>query len=220
MTERLDLLLYIITEAKYSRNRSLEELIEPCLKGGASVVQLRDKRAKTRKLLDEAFRLRALTEEYSALFIVNDRVDIALACSADGVHIGSEDMQPALARKLLGPDKVIGLTVRTPSEAEAAEVEGVDYVAAGSIFESATKRTRVIGLEGLGRICRTTTLPVVAIGGIGPNDLEGIFSRGARGVAVAKEILDTPDIEERARSFRSAIEDLVFRRTPGSFTGS
>ena len=220
MSRRLDLLLYVITERKYSRNRPLEELIEPCLKGGASVVQLRDKTATTRDLLRQASKLRTLTEKYSALFIVNDRVDVALASSADGVHLGMDDMQPELARELLGPERVIGLTVRKQSEARAAEMRGVDYVAAGSIFQSKTKRAEIIGLDGLEEISRGTTLPVVAIGGIGIEDLEEIFRRGARGVAIAREVLDTQEIEQRARSFRLAIEGLVSRGSSESLEGS
>jgi thiamine-phosphate pyrophosphorylase len=219
LPQRLDLLLYVITERKYSRNRSLEELIEPCLKGGASVIQLRDKTATTKELLDKALRLRVLTERYSALFIVNDRVDVALATSADGVHLGADDMDPRLARKLLGADGVIGLTVRRSDEAKAALDLGVDYVAAGSVFESGTKRAEIIGLDGLSEICRVTSLPVVAIGGIGTENLDEVINRGASGVAVAREILDTLDIERSARRMRSALEKTVSRRSPRSAGG-
>jgi thiamine-phosphate diphosphorylase len=212
LPRKLDLLFYVITEKRYARDRSLEELIEPCLRGGASVIQLRNKTATTRTLLSEALRLRALTQSHSALFIVNDRVDVALACSADGVHLGADDMDPGRARSLLGPDSIIGLTVRSPSEAGAAEGAGVDYVAAGSVFESKTKRAEIIGLDGLGAVCRATKLPVVAIGGIGLADLDEVMSRGASGVAVAKEVLDTKDIEQAARGLRSALEGLASLR--------
>lgn len=208
MTRRFDLLLYAITEKRYSRGRSLIELMEPCLKGGASVVQLRDKDASTRELVSEAIELRNLTRAHSALFIINDRVDVTLVVSADGVHLGSDDMEPALARKLLGPDKIIGKTVRNADEAGEAELQGVDYVSAGSIFKSETKDAPVIGLGALENICKATNLPVVAIGGIKLENLESIFARGASGVAVAKELLDFPDIEERAKNLRTVIDKL------------
>ena len=208
MAKRLDLVLYAITEKKYSRGRSFKELMESCLKGGASVIQLRDKDASTRELVNKAIELRSLTRAYSALFIVNDRVDVTLVASADGVHLGTDDMEPALARKLLGPDKIIGKTVRSADEASEAELKGVDYISAGSIFKSETKNARVIGLKTLRDICRVTSLPVVAIGGIKLENVESIFDTGAIGVAVAKELLDFQDIEERARSFKAAIDEL------------
>lgn len=209
MPRRLDLLLYIITESKYSRNRSLEELIEPCLKGGASVIQLRDKSATTRSLVEKALRLRGLTLKYSALFIVNDRVDVALVSSADGVHLGADDMSPDLAREVLGPGRIIGKTVRTRSEALVAASEGVDYVAAGSVNRSKTKSTQVIGLEGLKEVCSATSLPVVAIGGLTLEDLPAVFESGASGVAVARGVLDSEEIEVKARDYRSVSERLV-----------
>ena len=208
MARRLDLVLYAITEKKYSRGRSFKELMESCLKGGASVVQLRDKDASTRELVSEAIELRNLTRDYSALFIVNDRIDVTLAASADGVHLGSDDMEPTLARNLLGPEKIIGKTVRNVEEAGEAELQGVDYVSAGSIFKSETKDAPVIGLQNLRDICKATSLPVVAIGGIKLENIESIFASGASGVAVAKELLDSADIEEKARSLRAVIDQL------------
>ncbi len=205
----------MIAEETYSRGRSLSELVEPSLRGGASVVQLRNKVASTRELVGRGLLLRELADKYSALFIVNDRVDVALAVSADGVHLGSDDMDPALARRLLGPDRVIGRTVRTPEEVEELENEGIDYLAAGSIYRSETKRATVIGLEGLRSICEVAHLPVVAVGGVTLGLLEGIFRAGASGVAVAKEIFDTEDIEGRAREFRASIEKLASCQSPG-----
>lgn len=208
MARRLDLLLYAITEKKYSRGRSFKELMESCLKGGASVIQLRDKDASTKELVKEAIELRSLTRAYSALFIVNDRVDVALVASADGVHLGTDDMEPTLARKLLGPNRIIGKTVRSADEASEAELQGADYISAGSIFKSETKDAPVIGLKTLREICRVSSVPVVAIGGIKLENVESIFDAGAGGIAVAKELLDFQDIEERARSFKVVIDEL------------
>ena len=212
MARRLDLVLYAITEKKYSRGRSFKELMESCLKGGASVVQLRDKDASARELVSEAIELRNLTRNYSALFIVNDRIDVTLAASADGVHLGSDDMEPTLARNLLGPEKIIGKTVRNVEEAGEAELQGVDYVSAGSIFKSETKDAPVIGLQTLQDICKATSLPVVAIGGIKLENIESILASGASGVAVAKELLDSADIEEKTRSLRAVIDQLSSER--------
>lgn len=209
MTGSLDLLLYAITEKRYSRGRPLAEMMEPCLKGGASLIQLRDKKATTRELVDEALELRGLTRAYSVPLIINDRVDVALASSADGVHLGKDDMDPSTARKLLGPGKIIGMTVRNVDEARDAERQGVDYIAAGSIYESETKKAEIIGLEGLRDILNSTSLPVVAIGGIRPENLNEIFDMGASGVALAKELLESEDIEEKVRSIRVLIEELI-----------
>jgi thiamine-phosphate pyrophosphorylase len=209
VTRRLDFALYAITEKLYSRGRSLREMVEGCLRGGVSIIQLRDKEATTRDLVQNALELSGLTRAYSVPLLINDRVDVALAASANGVHLGRDDMDPGTAREILGPESIIGKTVRNASEAIEAESEGVDYVAAGSIYRSKTKEAQVIGLEGLRGICDATSLPVVAIGGIGLGNLKELFDSGACGVAAAKELLDFPDIEGRVREFRLEIERLA-----------
>lgn len=211
--KQIDLRLYAITERAYCRGRSFEELIRAAIDGGATAIQLREKGAPTRSLWEEAVRLRALTEALGVPFIVNDRVDVALASGADGVHLGQEDLPCLEARKLLGPEKIIGVSVHSLKEAEEALKEGADYLSVGKVYPSQTKSGgRVVGLPVLGKISQGVGLPVVAIGGIGLDNLSEVFETGASGVAIISGLFDTEDVKARAKAFREAIEKLVDSR--------
>lgn len=207
--------LYVITDAKLSHGRSHLEVIRAAIAGGATVVQYREKTAPTRQMIEEARALRELTRQAGIPFIVNDRVDIALAVEADGIHVGQDDMPAPLARKLMGPGKIVGVSVDDLEQALQAERDGADYVGAGPIFATATKPDAAppIGLEGLAEICRGVSIPVIAIGGINAENAGAVIAAGAAGVAVVSAVVAAPDVEAAARRLREAIDGA--RKGPG-----
>ncbi len=204
----IDWSLYVITDAKLSRGRSHLEVLRAAIAGGATVVQYREKEGTTRQMIEEARALRELTRQAGIPFIVNDRVDIALAVDADGVHVGQDDMPAPVARRLLGPGKTVGVSVDNLEQALQAEQDGADYVGAGPIFATLTKPDAAppIGPEGLAEICRRVSIPVVAIGGINEENAAAVIAAGAAGVAVVSAVVAAPDVEATARRLREIIE--------------
>ncbi|MCS7179540.1 MAG: thiamine phosphate synthase [Anaerolineae bacterium] len=200
--------LYVITDAGLSRGRSHLEVIRAAIAGGATVVQYREKEGMTRRMIEEARALRELACQTGVLFIVNDRVDIALAVDADGIHVGQDDMPAPLARKLMGPEKIVGVSVDNLEQALQAERDGADYVGAGPIFATPTKPDAAppIGLEGLAEICRRVSIPVIAIGGINEENAARVIAAGAAGIAVVSAVVAAPDVEAAARRLREIVE--------------
>ncbi len=173
---------------------NLEALAEAVLRGGATAVQLRMKNVSDRVYLSMARRIRKVADEYDALFFVNDRVDIALLSGADGVHLGKEDLPVEEARGV-SSSLLIGVTVRSPEEARAAERAGASYLGAGSVFHSPSKDAPVIGVETLRKIAEGVSIPVVAIGGINESNMEMVLRTGVAGVAMMSAVLSgTPEL--------------------------
>jgi thiamine-phosphate pyrophosphorylase len=204
----MDWSLYVITDPRLSRGKSHLEVMRAAIEGGATAIQLRDKEASTRELIEVGQALRELTRERGVAFIVNDRVDVALAVDADGVHVGQDDMPAMLARKLVGPDKIVGVSASTVEEALQAEADGADYVSASPVFSTPTKTDTPppTGLEGLRAFVETLRVPVVAIGGINEGNVEEVIKAGAAGVAVISAVVAAPDIAEAAKRLRARIE--------------
>lgn len=206
----MDLRLYVITDEKIGLGRSHSILAEEALKGGATVIQLRDKEKSGKELYKIGLKIRALTRQYRALFIVNDRLDIALAVGADGVHLGTEDLPISVARKIAGKNFIIGASVSSPEEALIAEKEGADYISAQSIFETSSKENvKVIGIEGLKSIVKVSSLPVIAIGGINKENVKDVIRAGARGVAVISAVISKGDVRESTEELRKLIEEII-----------
>lgn len=206
----MDLRLYVITDEKIGLGRSHSFLAEEALKGGATVIQLRDKEKSGKELYKIGLKIRALTRQYRALFIVNDRLDIALAVGADGVHLGTEDLPISVARKIAGKNFIIGASVSSPEEALIAEKEGADYISAQSIFETSSKENvKVIGIEGLKSIVKVSSLPVIAIGGINKENVKDVIRAGARGVAVISAVISKGDVRESTEELRKLIEEII-----------
>jgi thiamine-phosphate pyrophosphorylase len=176
--------------------RSIAETVRQALEAGVRSVQLRDKTATDGELLSLAVELRSLCWEYGALFLVNDRVGLAKASSADGVHLGQDDMPAVDARRILGPEAVIGVSVRTVGEARAAERAGADYVAANMVFATATKADLPcpLGLEAVRDLKAAVGIPLVAIGGITTENAAEVRAAGADGLAVVSAIMSSPDV--------------------------
>lgn len=205
---RLDLSLYAIIDKKYWRGKETLELIEAALKGGVTVLQLRDKEADTASLIEEGVELRTITNKYKVPLIVNDRIDVALEIDADGVHLGQEDASPEEARSILGISKIIGLSVHNLDQAEEAIELPVDYLGVGSVYPSKTEQREVIGIKGLEKICKTASIPIVAIGGITVDKVEEVIKAGASGVAAISGIWDADDIERRVKEYISKLEEV------------
>jgi thiamine-phosphate pyrophosphorylase len=179
--------LHVLTDSKASRGRSHLQVAEAAIAGGADVLQLRDKEAPSGRLYLEALQLRKLTRDAKVPFIVNDRLDIALAVDADGVHVGQADLPASVVRKIMGPGKILGVSVATVEEAIRAEKDGADYLGVGPVFEArGTKPDTVepLGVDCIARIRRRCRLPIVAIGGIHADNARKVREAGADGVAV------------------------------------
>jgi thiamine-phosphate pyrophosphorylase len=193
--------LHVLTDRDWSRGRSTLDVARQALQGGATVIQLRDKTASTHELVAQGIALRELTREFGALFIVNDRIDVALAVDADGAHVGQDDMPATLARRLLGPDRILGVSVASVKEAEAAYEAGADLLGVGPIYPTQAKADAglVTGPGLLSEIARCVPLPLVAIGGITAENAGETIRAGATGIAVIREVVAAEDIMTATR---------------------
>ena len=210
MTRALDLSVYLITDRGLCGARGVEELVRLALAGGVSLVQLRDPHAKTRELVEQARALLRLLQPAGVPLIVNDRVDVALAAGADGVHVGQADMSVSDARALLGPDRILGLSISSLAELEASLplLAAVDYLGVGPIYPTGTKpdASAPIGTAGLAEIAARTGLPIVAIGGVNLQNTPEVLRAGAVGVAVVSAICSAPDPTRATRELAQAIK--------------
>jgi thiamine-phosphate pyrophosphorylase len=203
-----DYSLYLVTDSSLSRGRSSLEIVDAAISGGATMVQYRDKNATTRAMIEEARALLELCRARGVPFIVNDRADVALAVDADGLHVGQDDMPAALARRILGSGKILGVSAGNIEEALRAAAEGADYIGASPIFSTPTKpdAPRPMGLEGLRALARRIERPVVAIGGINAPNAAAIIGSGAVGIAVVSAIVSADDVEAATRELRSIVD--------------
>ena len=208
MARPFDLTLYVITDSHLARGRDQVEIVAAAIRGGATMVQLRDKELPARDQLGLGLRLRELTRRMGTTLIVNDRVDLALAVGADGVHLGQDDLPPRIARQLLGPDAIVGVSAGNPAELALVEREGADYVGTGPFAATGSKADAgaAIGPEGIAAVRRLTNLPMVAIGGIGLANAKAAIGAGANGIAVISAIVGADDPEAAARALRQAVD--------------
>jgi thiamine-phosphate pyrophosphorylase len=203
-----DLGLYLVTDRAALLGRDLFDVVGRAVAGGARLVQLREKHAATREFVELARGLAALIQPLGARLVINDRVDVALAAGADGVHVGQDDMHPADVRVLVGPDRIVGLSVTGEDETRAARGLPVDYLGAGPIFATATKLDAgaAQGLEGLARMLALAEVPVVAIGGVTPANAAAVMATGVAGLAVVSALCAAADPQAAARELRAIVE--------------
>ena len=203
-----DYLLYLVTDRKVQRNRSVELQVEQALLGGVRIVQIREKDLSTRLFLEEVRRVLPLARKNGAFLLVNDRIDVAVAAGADGVHLGQEDMPVEEARRLLGPGAVIGVSVSSVDEALEAEAGGSDYLAVNGVFHTSTKGdlTSLPGLEGVAEIRRATRQPLLGIGGITLENCRLVLEAGADGVAVVSALTTALDLPATCRRFFTTLK--------------
>ena len=199
--------LYFITDEQSSHGRSVEETVRLAIEGGVGLVQYREKSKTIRQMVDEAGDLMRLARKARVPFIVNDRVDVALAATADGVHLGSDDMPAAVARRLMGPRAIVGVTVSSAADALEAQRQGASYVAIGPIFPSATKPdVCAVGVEAIAQIAAAVKLPVCAIGGITAQNIGQLRDTATALVAVVSAITAAQDPRAAARALLQAME--------------
>jgi thiamine-phosphate pyrophosphorylase len=200
--------LYVITDEQVSRGRSHLQVAEAAILGGADAIQLRDKVTESGRLYRVALPLRKLTREAEVPFIVNDRLDIAMAVDADGLHVGQQDLPASVARKIMGPRKILGVSADTVEEAHIAEKDGADYLGVGPIFEARETKSDAgepLGLELIVKIRRQCRLPIVAIGGIKAENARLVREAGAGAVAVISAIVGAEDIAQAARQLKNLL---------------
>ncbi|MFL0197892.1 thiamine phosphate synthase [Clostridium sp. WILCCON 0269] len=200
----LDYSLYLVTDRSFLKEKLLHEAVEEAILGGVTMVQLREKDASTRDFYRQALEVKKITEIYKIPLIINDRLDIAQAVDAEGVHLGQSDMPLTTARNILGRDKIIGISVGNVEEALEAEKNGADYVGIGTVFFTGTKKDidTPIGIEVLEKICNSINIPAVAIGGINENNFKEVLSTGVDGISVISAILGKDDIKIAAEALR------------------
>ncbi|WP_026882498.1 thiamine phosphate synthase [Clostridium akagii] len=201
---KIDYSLYLVTDRSFLKDKSIAESVEEAIKGGVTLVQVREKDASSRDFYKVALEIKQVTDKYKIPLIIDDRIDIAEAVDAAGVHLGQSDLPLKKAREILGKDKIIGISVGNLSEAKEAEIGGADYVGIGTIFFTGTKKDikTPIGLEGLTEIVRSINIPSVAIGGIDQCNVKKVMRSGTNGVAVISAILGRENIQKAAEEFK------------------
>jgi thiamine-phosphate pyrophosphorylase len=216
---RIDLRLNAIVDPERAGGHQLADLARACARGGATLVQLRDKRSATRAMIEEARAIKKVLANSGVPFVVNDRVDVAMAAGADGVHLGQEDMAVEDARQLLGPDAIVGLSIKSVAEADAAPLALIDYVGSGGVYVTASKQQNnpPIGPDGLARIIaalrrRAPELPVCGIAGIDANNAGEVIAAGADGVAIISALSLASDPAAAARTLRDIVDGMLAKR--------
>lgn len=205
--------LYAVTDRAWTGRQTLYEQVEEALQHGATFIQLREKKLDEEAFLAEAKELKKLCQVYGVPFVINDNVEIALACDADGVHVGQEDMQAGEVRAKLGPDKIIGVSAHSVEEALAAVKNGADYLGVGAVFGTATKTdVTAMSYETLRAICDAVEVPVVAIGGIQEDNIDKLTGSGVDGVAVVSAIFGAENIGRATERLRQASDRMVESR--------
>ena len=197
----VDWSLYVITDSGMAGGDELFRIVREALRGGAGVVQYREKRASTGAMVREATVLKQICDEAGAVFIVNDRVDVALAVGAHGVHVGQDDMPVAVARRLMGTNRLVGVTVHNEAELRRAEADGADHISIAPCFATSTKpdHQSPLGPGGVAALAAKTRLPVVTIGGINASNAKDVAAAGVDGICVVSAVMMAPDPHEAAR---------------------
>ena len=208
--DKNDLLLYAITDRSWLNGKTLVSQAELALQGGATILQLREKHLDDATFLQEAKEIQELCRKYGVPFIVNDNVEVALKVGADGIHVGQKDMEAGNVRRLLGPDKILGVSAQTVEQAILAEKNGADYLGVGAVFPTGSKDDADdVSHETLAAICKAVKIPVVAIGGISKNNLLELKGTGICGISVISAIFAQPDILAATQELRNLCEELV-----------
>lgn len=210
-----NLLLYAVTDRAWVGKKTLLEQIEEVLRGGVTLLQLREKNLPEEEFLKEAIQVKELCHRYNVPLIINDNVDVAEKAGADGVHVGIEDAPVGEIRRRMGPDFIIGATAKTVEQAVFAEQSGADYLGVGAVYPSPTKKNAIrITVEQLGEICGSVSIPCVAIGGISRENLPALAGGGMDGFALVSAIFSQPDIEAACRELRALAERTVKEGNP------
>lgn len=210
MKTQPDYSIYLVTDDGCLQGRALLDCVREALEGGVTLVQYRAKTASSAEMYNEALQLKALCDSFNVPLIINDRLDIAMAVGAAGVHLGQDDLPCAAARKILGEDYIIGVSAHNPAEAAEALQSGADYLGCGAVFGTATKAdVKKLGTDGLAAICKAKGLPVVGIGGVTADNYREVRAAGADGAAIVSGILAQPDIRATVRAIARVSQEFT-----------
>lgn len=209
--KQFDLRLYLVTDSNLTKGKSLEHIVEQAVLGGVTMVQLREKEADTKDFYHTALRLKKCLSKYKIPLIINDRIDIALACDAEGIHIGQNDMPCDIARKILGPNKIIGLSVDSIDDVKAANTMDIDYIGISPIFNTPTKSNTAppFGLEGVKKAMLLTHHPAITIGGIQIHNAKEVMQTGVNGIAVVSAIISAEQPQLAAKELLNIINTNI-----------
>ena len=208
--DKKDMLLYAVTDRSWLGEETLYEQVEKALKGGATFVQLREKKLSEEAFLEEAAEIKELCKQYNVPFVINDNVEIAKQIDADGVHVGQDDMEAGNVREILGENKIIGVSAHNVEEALRAEANGADYLGVGACFSTSSKPDAGnISHETVKAICEAVKIPVIGIGGIGKENILQLKGNGLCGVAVISAIFAQKDIEAATAELRELAEQMI-----------
>lgn len=208
--DKKTMLVYAVTDRSWVGKQTLMEQVEDCLKGGATCVQLREKELDEASFLQEAIEMQALCKQYNVPFIINDNVDIAIACKADGIHVGQKDMEASCVREKIGPDMILGVSTRTVEQALLAEKNGADYLGVGAVFSTSTKLDAdSVNYDTVKAICEAVNIPVVAIGGISKANLMQLAGSGVDGVAVVSAIFAAENVREATEELYKLSTEMI-----------
>ena len=204
------MLLYAVTDRSWVKEQTFYEQVESALKGGVTCVQLREKDLSEEDFLEEALAIRALCHDYGVPFLINDNVELAIRCGADGVHVGQKDMEAGHVRSLVGDEMIIGVSAQTVEQAVRAQEAGADYLGVGAVFSTSTKADAMdVSYETLRKICESVSIPVVAIGGINRNNIMELSGSGICGVALVSAIFASKDIEDECRVLKKLSSEMI-----------
>ena len=203
--------LYLVTNRYQDSLQSFLEKIETACRSGVTIVQLREKNLTTNQYYQLAKQVKKITDAYQVPLIIDDRLDVCLAVDAAGLHIGDDELPVSVARQVLGPDKILGVTTKTVKRALEAEEGGADYLGTGAIFPTTTKENAPITLiSTLKTICQRVAIPVVAIGGLTSENIDQLIGTGITGVAVVRDLMQAEDIEAKTQAFLTKLDDIIF----------
>ena len=202
--------LYLVTNRYQDSLENFLEKVETACRSGVTIIQLREKNLTTNQYYQLAKQVKEITDAYQVPLIIDDRLDICLAVDAAGLHIGDDELPVSVARKVLGPEKILGVTAKTVERALEAETSGSDYLGTGAIFPTTTKENAPITLiSTLKTICQTVAIPVVAIGGLTSENIDQLIGTGIAGVAVVRDLMQAEDIEAKTQAFLTKLDDIV-----------
>ena len=203
--------LYLVTNRYQDSLESFLEKVETACRSGVTIVQLREKNLTTNQYYQLAKQVKEITDAYQVPLIIDDRLDVCLAVDAAGLHIGDDELPVSVARQVLGPDKILGVTAKTIKRALEAEEGGADYLGTGAIFPTTTKENAPITLiSTLKTICQRVAIPVVAIGGLTSENIDQLAATGIAGVAVVRDLMQAEDIEAKTQAFLTKLDDIIF----------
>lgn len=202
--------LYLVTNRYQDSVESFLAKVETACRSGVTIVQLREKNLTTNQYYQLAKQVKEITDVYQVPLIIDDRLDVCIAVDAAGLHIGDDELPVSVARQVLGPDKILGVTAKTVKRALEAETSGADYLGTGAIFPTTTKENAPITLiSTLKTICQTVAIPVVAIGGLTSENIDQLMDTGIAGVAVVRDLMQAEDIEAKTQAFLSKLDDII-----------